>query len=112
MARFQTGIVWEDGAQQFFGIFQNHEAALCGNVGHTQYSFFNRSGLNWNLKSLFRSGPIVNYVSFARSPRSGRIPTLESKQPPSFGERNLLLESYEGELKIRLRSVGSRRFQP
>jgi hypothetical protein len=34
IARFQAGIVWEDSAQQFFGIFQTHKAALCGNERH------------------------------------------------------------------------------
>ena len=58
MARFQAGIVWEDGAKQPFGIFQTHEAAFCGNVleaafcgnvrhiRHTQRSLFNLLGLN------------------------------------------------------------------
>jgi len=34
MAWLQAGIVWKDGSQQFFGIFQTHKASLCGNECH------------------------------------------------------------------------------
>lgn len=90
MARFQTGIVWKDGAQQFFGIFQVHEAVLCGNVGHTQYSFLT-FGLELESERLFKCEASVQLNANFGNPRSGNLQTLwEAEAILLLGESDVL----------------------
>ena len=113
MARFQTGIVWKDGAQHFFGIFQIHEAALCGNVGHTQYSFFQPFGLELEFEDVVQIRTHCQLSCHLRAaPDRGEYQLLRANSHLLLRQEISVLESYEGELKLRLRGVGSRRFQP